>query len=195
MNTTAKTIVMESTNYFSSINPECKCNNFVEYVLKIPIIQYVCNFNIDTFFLIEKKKINNKYFFIYKFIILSKKLKTTKLDYYKFFSYKKKFSKLSYKNTLEFIQIIKKILPTLTFNKLIGLFEPLHKFKLMNINLNSQEIKLSNSKNIKYDECCVCYDKTITKTSCEHYLCVECWINIKNTNECPICRYNQIKIL
>lgn len=43
-------------------------------------------------------------------------------------------------------------------------------------------------------ECCICYDKTFTKTSCNHFLCVECWTKIKNTTECPYCRHKKIKI-
>ena len=36
-------------------------------------------------------------------------------------------------------------------------------------------------------DCIVCYDKTYTKTSCSHSLCVECWSNLRKY-ECPLCR-------
>ncbi len=53
------------------------------------------------------------------------------------------------------------------------------------------------------DECCVCYDKTITRTKkCNHYLCLECVPKIKtftppnnmNYINCPMCkqRVNEI---
>ncbi len=48
------------------------------------------------------------------------------------------------------------------------------------------------------EECSVCYDKTYTKTSCEHALCNRCWSKIQPTNDedgdettpCPMCRKN-----
>jgi len=47
------------------------------------------------------------------------------------------------------------------------------------------------------DTCSVCYDKTLTKTSCGHVLCIPCWSSIERTQseddicsnkKCPICR-------
>jgi len=44
-------------------------------------------------------------------------------------------------------------------------------------------------------ECCVCYNRTDTKTCCKHSLCYRCWskmVNDKDEDEeyvkCPICR-------
>jgi hypothetical protein len=40
-------------------------------------------------------------------------------------------------------------------------------------------------------ECVVCYEKTQTKTDCEHSLCYRCWSKLKEvdgTLPCPICR-------
>jgi hypothetical protein len=48
-----------------------------------------------------------------------------------------------------------------------------------------------------FQDCCVCYDKTITKTPCNHPLCIPCWGQIKDTESedddcsnrlCPVCR-------
>jgi hypothetical protein len=44
--------------------------------------------------------------------------------------------------------------------------------------------------------CCVCYEKTDTKTPCNHPLCNRCWSKIKiggedhNECSCPLCREN-----
>lgn len=43
------------------------------------------------------------------------------------------------------------------------------------------------------DTCCVCLDKTITKTTCNHSLCIECCNNMRTTRTnrdliCPLCR-------
>jgi hypothetical protein len=47
-------------------------------------------------------------------------------------------------------------------------------------NYNCDNIKKTCS-----DECCVCYNKTKTKTSCKHSLCVRCWSKMYNDIECP----------
>lgn len=48
-----------------------------------------------------------------------------------------------------------------------------------------------------FDDCCVCYDKTITITPCKHSLCIPCWSKIEDTEDeegessnrlCPVCR-------
>lgn len=45
-------------------------------------------------------------------------------------------------------------------------------------------------------ECCVCYEKTKTKTPCKHCLCNRCWSKIKSDDDedgnipCPLCREN-----
>lgn len=42
-------------------------------------------------------------------------------------------------------------------------------------------IKLSLFYNDKfeYDECCVCYRKTLTKTCCEHSMCYKCYLKLE----------------
>ena len=54
------------------------------------------------------------------------------------------------------------------------------------------------------DECCVCYDKTTTKTKkCNHYLCLECVSKIKtfvpsnslNYINCPMCKQKVNEII
>jgi hypothetical protein len=38
-------------------------------------------------------------------------------------------------------------------------------------------------------ECCVCQEKTVTKTPCGHKLCILCWSIINETKpRCPMCR-------
>jgi len=47
-------------------------------------------------------------------------------------------------------------------------------------NLNCDNIKKSCS-----DDCSVCYNKTKTKTECNHPLCRRCWSKMYNDIECP----------
>ena len=43
-------------------------------------------------------------------------------------------------------------------------------------------------------ECSVCLEKTITRTNCAHYLCLQCWSKLKK-NKCPICRSSNIFVM
>lgn len=49
--------------------------------------------------------------------------------------------------------------------------------------------KLSSFKNIKmnFGECCICYENTRSKTTCNHFICDRCHSNMKR-NVCPLCR-------
>ena len=206
MNSTSQIIINKANDFFSSYESKCSCggcNNLVEFKLLIPVIKKICEFDVNSHILFEKISDTNEY--LYKFEITSKKLKTS-TNYFKFFSYEKKNKKLSIKNTNNFINSIKEIMPNLIFNKLSGLFE--FKFE-SNINMDNKskllkfiDFKTNNilgldvfgSKYIDCGECCVCYDNTLIKTSCNHFLCVECWTKIINTTECPYCRHKKIKI-
>jgi hypothetical protein len=203
MNITSKIIYNKANHFFSSPESQCtcdECTNSAEFVLMIPIIHKVCNFNVNSLILIEKISGSNQPSYIYKFTINSKKLKTTNINYHRFFSYEKKNYKLSIKNINKFIILIKNILPKLNFNKFTGIFE-------FDMNANSKLIDFTNSEtnnilglemfDLTYtnsNECCICYDKTLNKTSCNHFLCVECWESLKDISECPYCRHKKIKI-
>ncbi len=43
--------------------------------------------------------------------------------------------------------------------------------------------------------CCICYEKNyVTKTSCNHHICINCLMELKNII-CPLCRkdlYNEL---
>ena len=58
-------------------------------------------------------------------------------------------------------------------------------------------LDISNIKTNCMDNCCVCMEKTHTKTCCGHHLCNRCWSHIEvdegeclDTIKCPICRKN-----
>ena len=90
---------------------------------------------------------------------------------------------------------LKTLLPKLRFNRLKG--------KLTDKD-ETQDISqlfcvfLSDMKNVDtgVEECCVCSEKTFTKTPCGHTLCIQCWERIKPTRVCgdefsplcPMCR-------
>ena len=42
---------------------------------------------------------------------------------------------------------------------------------------------------LRYDECCVCLEKTSGKTKCNHPICLSCFTNLKKP-KCPLCREN-----
>jgi len=74
--------------------------------------------------------------------------------------------------------------------------------KLQNMFVKKDDIlsKVVNYFDLKYtngEECCVCYDKTKTRTKmCKHYLCLECVSKMKtimrrndlNYMNCPMCK-------
>lgn len=37
------------------------------------------------------------------------------------------------------------------------------------------------------EECCVCYESTLNRTPCKHYVCTDCIDQISN-GQCPLCR-------
>lgn len=203
MNTTSLIIYNQVNNFFSL--PESKyscdkCNKYVEITLDIPIIKKVCGFNVYSSICI--KKIQDQYIFFFK--ITSTKLKIKKNNYYEFFTLEKNIQKLSVKNINKFVNCIVQILPKLYFNKLTGQFELELEFinESMRKLINYSNIKINNIlgldvfcyNNIDCGDCCVCYDKTLIKTSCSHFLCVDCWSKINNISMCPYCRKKKIKV-
>lgn len=113
------------------------------------------------------------------------------------------------------ILILKNILLNIRFNKLLNLFYVENDF-MFNLIQNKHTslnfaFQLSNQcnhiKTVKtYDKCCVCFEYTYTKTSCNHNICLVCASEIyeknnKNNNDneeqykfidCPLCRQNVI---
>ena len=76
------------------------------------------------------------------------------------------------------------------------LYMKLPKFK---VSRNTGQIFVYNENDIdeeldgKYlmgEDCSVCFEKTLTKTPCKHFLCLHCWSKLGNQHYilCPICR-------
>lgn len=201
MKTISSMIFEESNIFYSlSVSNDNKCKHSKKIIFKIPIVQKIDSFGINSYIIVKKISLSNQY--ILAFQIHSKKLRSNNVKYYKFFGFEKKIHKLSINKIDYFIDKIKTILPRLFFDKLSGLF----KFKsnstvdssnIINAVNNSDSSNLSNKfdkfeSSNKFGDCCVCYDKTSTTTSCSHFLCVECWTQIKN--KCPYCRTKNITI-
>jgi hypothetical protein len=56
-----------------------------------------------------------------------------------------------------------------------------------------RNLKIDNIKTTCTEECCVCYNRTKTKTDCKHSLCYRCWSKMYDDSEegevqCPLCR-------
>ncbi len=167
-----------------------------KFTMPIRLVQKVCGFDVNTLFHIENTK-NNKW--IYSVEILSKKIKVDPDKFYKFFSYKKKYSKLLLKNINGFFNELGSLLKLVSFNKLTGIFEmnQIEKSKSNSKNISNLTLNSSltpNSNLIKTNECCVCWDVTMTKTSCSHFICLDCWTKLTNKSNCPYCRCSNIKI-
>jgi len=46
------------------------------------------------------------------------------------------------------------------------------------------------------EDCCVCYHKTVTRTDCEHHLCISCWNSMFKNDliKCPLCNSEYIYV-
>ncbi len=94
----------------------------------------------------------------------------------------------------DFIDQVLTMMSQLKFSKSKGKFV-LNEKNILDVDSREYDcLSHFNFSNITLNDniCSVCKEITITKTLCEHYLCVPCWSNIKNMN-CPLCR-KSIKI-
>jgi len=78
------------------------------------------------------------------------------------------------------------IIPSIKFDVFLGIYtsEDTKNCPVQQINELVQKIY-----NKKDEECCVCMERTITKTPCKHILCFLCWEKLKIL-KCPCCRSN-----
>lgn len=197
---TSQFICASAKEFFSSACSKCSCNecdNYVEYKLSIPIVSKVCGFDVESFLIIEKiqnnsnkncpnenkPNIDKSTSWKYSFEVLSDKIESMSGDKHKFLLFTKLYGGLSVKNTQLFLKLTNQMLLDVKFNKSSGLFET----------SNTLAHDIFNDNFIEIGECCVCYDKTSTKTSCSHFVCVECLTNLKK-KECPYCRNTSVKI-
>jgi hypothetical protein len=99
----------------------------------------------------------------------------------------------------EIISKTKKMIQNLQFNKFIGKFEiPTEECKETKMDLINEIFSDCENIEFQWDKCCACFNNTITKTPCNHTLCVECWSGLKEEHDeddyemefqkCPICR-------
>lgn len=109
------------------------------------------------------------------------------------------FNKNALKKILK--QAVFEILPSLKFDKYKGVFVSEDVFEHKHSFHNSWNDILQNMSNVELtsDECCVCKDITITKTTCcNNTLCYYCWDKLKtkprnyqfelHIMSCPMCR-------
>jgi hypothetical protein len=78
-----------------------------------------------------------------------------------------------------------KILRRLKFTKFVGdFYDPEDEHECAT--LENEELSVAAGLSV-CDDCCVCQEKTQTKTECGHTLCHECWNRIER-HVCPMCR-------
>jgi hypothetical protein len=100
---------------------------------------------------------------------------------------------VSYINNFNINIILKKffdIINNLKFSKLSGNFTYSNDVLTDKNNIILScffEMNLNSNIKLNYDTCCVCSEKTLTKTHCKHSLCISCWSSLKNV-VCPLCR-------
>ena len=86
--------------------------------------------------------------------------------------------------TITDLEEIKDILQSLRFNRFENRFQSIEAIDWSF--LESDTVKL------KYDTCCVCYEKTSARTNCGHILCIPCFDKIPENPDsetlCPLCR-------
>ena len=191
MTSTGDFIFNKSQKYFNNTDND---KNSYSYCKQLPIVNSIDNISIKllTKFIKEKKtNTDNKFNYIGKIQIQT--YKTYQICEYHskkliLFEYEKKLNKYSPKIINCFLSEFKDILSKLKFNKLFGEFtiEDLKLITKKNLGMDIFDLTYSNCQ-----DCVVCYDKTFTKTSCLHHVCLDCWSKIRN-NECPICRNNLI---
>lgn len=91
-----------------------------------------------------------------------------------------------YANTLEEVNdILNTVLPNIKYNKIKHFFSIDKDIYDLEQEILSH-IPENTNITLNYSECCVCLDKTKTKTSCHHYLCAKCESH-NNTRVCPMC--------
>lgn len=158
-------------------------NNNSAIKLKIPIIKNIIGFDVQLSLCI-KKKINpinstNNYYGI--ILIKSDNIKNPSGSRIKLFNYRREIKNLHLNGIEQFMIEFKQTISNLRFDKITNKFTNEFTNKLANeFNLNSNSI-------YEYPECVICYDNTTNTTQCDHCVCLECWIKIKN-NKCPVCR-------
>jgi len=154
--------------------------------IQLPVKQ-INNVNCNVYIL----KINNSI----KLLITAKNISYTydndDDDYKKLKYYEKTISsKCDEKDDyMHAIQQIYESLRLLRFDKINGVFKNIDEIDDINI---LEELLNDVNINSYIESCCICTDKTYTKTHCNHSLCYVCWDQIKcNENyeiKCPLCR-------
>jgi hypothetical protein len=124
------------------------------------------------------------------FVIISEQIKSGP-NYENYVLYSKCLKEDIYfkqKDFQDIINKIKKLLPNLKINKVTGIIEHIYDKTYEQICLDEFGTNYFCNTN-----CSICDEKTLTKTNCNHPICVECWSQIKNKT-CPLCRQDNIHI-
>lgn len=210
---TSQIIYNEANDFFHSRKGKIHIGDYEiqeRYNKRIQLINKIDGINVKTYFRILKyfndstiiKKQQEqvgqpkqKITYHYIFDIIGPNIKRTDYLKHRFFSCKKICKKMSEKSIQSFFRSISKMLVNIRINKITGLIEsdkiPIYKNKNYK-KINSHIMIKPNKKYALIGECCICYDKTYTITSCSHHVCVECWSELKN-NTCPYCRKPNMK--
>lgn len=203
MLSTSGYIFNESKKYFTSNTVKTKNDKHIkykiQYKIKIPLLNKISSIPVISHIFIKKIKNRRKNKYIAIIQINSSKVCLDKLvNVYneeneenehtqknvELFRYEKKLDNYSEEKINEFLLECKIIIENLKFDKLSGQFEI---FNQAYTNPKKIGLDIFDLNYSTCEDCVVCYEMTYTKTTCSHYLCIECWSNLKK-DICPICR-------
>ncbi len=187
MTDTATFIFNLANKYFKENVSSC-CET---YVSELNVIKIVSGLTVNAELRIVKICCSDNDF-KYIFNLDSNKIFTRDhglcLENYNVFTYSLDSKEFSSEKIKSYLLEIKEILTKLELNKFLGCL-----VTDQQINQEYLGFDIFDGEYMDTNECCVCLDKTITKTNCEHALCIECWTKLKK-DECPMCRCECITI-
>ena len=159
---TSKIIYTKSKEHFG------KGNKF--WIYHIDFLKKISNINIFTFIVVSLEQIS--------FNILSQTNPNNLL-----FRYVYKLNSYSENSINAFINLIKKIISGLEFDKLIGVF--------ISKNVKLQKPLFFDEFGLDYidkNTCIVCSEQTVSKLKCNHFCCAYCFDNNLTNKECCGCK-------
>lgn len=186
---TSDYIYKESLKEFNCIN-NCCHENINIYKITLDTINKINGIDVECELLLNKiisKSKKNEYY-IGIWIEGTKIFINNTYENHNMFVCKEKLHKYNSAKINDFLTKLKnKILPNLRVDKVFGKFYLVNEEGKKIINEDNVGIDIFGLEYSNSNDCVVCYESTYTLTSCNHYLCVDCWNKLKNNN-CPMCR-------
>lgn len=186
---TSDYIYKESQKEFNCVNNCCHSHPNM-YRISLDTINKINSINVQCELLLNKIKYESKKneYYIGIWIEGTKIFTDNTYENHNMFVCREKLPKYNSAKINDFLTKLKnEILPNLRVDKVFGKFYLVDKEGKKIINEDNVGIDIFGLEYSNSNDCVVCYEPTYTQTSCNHYLCVDCWNKLKN-NSCPMCR-------